>query len=150
MIIFPLQFFNVGFCQTQTLVSFMAGVPLHRTPHFPHPLTAQPEGPAEVPHDFWSRLSTWEICYAWGKLFFCILTSSAVQTLQQSDLDLRTEEYYQVPVYAVRATVQCSCLILNFLCGIVLLVLSKVWQGTVIFCILSSYLMELEHHNKSN
>lgn len=110
-------------------ISFMADVPLHRSPNFPHPLIAQPQGPAEVPHDFWSRLSAWEICHAWGKLFFCILTSNAVQTLQQSDLDLRTEECYQVPAYAVLviAIVQCSCLILNFSCGIVLFVLSKIW-----------------------
>lgn len=42
------------------------------------------------------------------------------------------------------------CLTLNFLSGIVLFVLSIIWQRIFMFCILSSYLTELVHYNKSN
>lgn len=73
-----------------------------------------------------------------GRIYFSIFCpDNVVQPWQQRDLDLRIEKCYQVPSSAVPVTVivQCSDLIPNFLSGIVLFVLSKIWQGSFIFYI---------------
>lgn len=136
---------NVGFCETQTQ-AFMSTYG-EENYELRGRCSLQLDTPLSPSSDCPALGTCWNIPWllvqashmknqlCMGEFICHILSWYAVQTRQQWDLDLRIEKCYQIPSSAVpvTVTVQCSGLIPNFLSGIVLFVLSKIWQRSFIF-----------------